>query len=91
MIEVIAWLAIFTGVFFYLTGSIGMLRFPDIFCRLHAITKADNVGFGMIMLGLSLLSNSLLFSAKALLLYFLVLMCSAASASLIARYAAVHE
>jgi multicomponent Na+:H+ antiporter subunit G len=91
MIEYIAWIAIFSGVFFYVSGSIGMLRFPDIYCRLHAVTKADNLGLGMIMLGLSLLGNSFLFAAKALLIWLLVMFCGAVSASLIARYAAKME
>jgi multicomponent Na+:H+ antiporter subunit G len=91
MIEYIAWVAIFSGVFFYVSGSIGMLRFPDIYCRLHAVTKADNLGLGMIMLGLSLLGNSILFAAKALLIWLLVMICGAVSASLIARYAAKLE
>ena len=51
-----------------LLGSIGVLRFPTVLCRLHALTKADNVGLGFIMLGLSLLSASALFSVKAMLL-----------------------
>lgn len=91
MIEVFAWLAIFTGVCFYLSGSIGVLRFATVFCRLHAVTKADNLGLGMIMLGLSLLSSSLLFAIKAFLIWVLVLMCSAVSSSLIGRYAAAEE
>lgn len=86
LLNIIAWLSVFTGVFFYLTGSIGVLRFPTVLCRLHALTKADNVGLGFIMLGLSLLSTSILFSVKALSIWLIVLVCSAASSTLIARH-----
>jgi monovalent cation/proton antiporter MnhG/PhaG subunit len=44
--------AISFGVFFFLAGTVGLLRFPDTLTRLHALTKADNLGLGLIMLGL---------------------------------------
>ncbi|MBS0558929.1 MAG: monovalent cation/H(+) antiporter subunit G [Proteobacteria bacterium] len=40
------------GGFFFLAGSVGLLRFPDALTRLHALTKADNLGLGLIVLGL---------------------------------------
>ena len=38
--------------FFFLAGTVGLLRFPDTITRLHALTKADNLGLGLIILGL---------------------------------------
>ena len=35
---------LYIGVFFYAAGSLGLLRFQDAVLRLHALTKADNVG-----------------------------------------------
>lgn len=40
------------GVFFYIVGAIGLIRMPDVFCRMHATTKCDTLGAGMIFLGL---------------------------------------
>lgn len=40
------------GGFFFLAGTVGLLRFPDLFSRLHALTKADNLGLGLLVLGL---------------------------------------
>ena len=40
------------GVFFFIAGTVGLLRFPDTLSRLHALTKADNLGIGLIVLGL---------------------------------------
>ncbi len=45
-------LAISGGAFFFLAGTIGLLRFPDVPTRLHALTKADNLGLGLVTLGL---------------------------------------
>ena len=44
--------AISSGVLFFLAGTVGLLRFPDTLTRLHSLTKADNLGLGLIMLGL---------------------------------------
>ena len=39
-------------MFFFFAGTVGLLRFPDSLSRLHALTKADNLGLGLIVLGL---------------------------------------
>jgi multicomponent Na+:H+ antiporter subunit G len=52
-----AWLSavlILLGAFFFLAGTLGLLRFPDVYTRLHALTKADNLGLGLTVLGLAL-------------------------------------
>jgi multicomponent Na+:H+ antiporter subunit G len=45
-------LAVSAGAFFFLAGTVGLLRFPDALTRLHALTKADNLGLGLVVLGL---------------------------------------
>jgi len=39
------------GIFFILVGSIGLLRFPDFYTRLHATGKCDTLGGGFVILG----------------------------------------
>jgi len=46
------------GMLFFLAGSIGVLRLPDLLSRLHALTKADNLGLGLVVLGLMLQADS---------------------------------
>jgi multicomponent Na+:H+ antiporter subunit G len=43
---------------FFMGGSLGLIRFPDIYTRLHALTKADNVGLGLVVAGSVLLADS---------------------------------
>ncbi len=50
--DILTILAVTAGVFFFFAGTVGLLRFPDPLCRLHALTKADNLGLGLIVLGL---------------------------------------
>jgi len=87
MIDAVAVLLLVTGNFFFLAGTAGLLRFPDIFSRLHALTKADNVGLGLISAGVALESASLAVAGKLLLIWLLVLLASASVAHLIARAA----
>ncbi len=81
---------IILGLPFFLSGTVGLLRFPDIYTRLHALTKADNVGLGCIICGLALQSESWAVTAKLLLIWLLVLVASSASCHLIAR-SAMHK
>jgi multicomponent Na+:H+ antiporter subunit G len=91
MTEIIAIALITVGLMFFIAGSIGLLRLPDLYSRLHALTKADNVGLGMMILGIIIISGDLLTSLKLILVWVLVLASSAASAHLIAQRARRRE
>ena len=51
-LDVLTIIAVSAGAFFFLAGAVGLLRFPDTLSRLHALTKADNLGLGLVVLGL---------------------------------------
>ena len=51
-LDIFTVLAVAGGAFFFLAGTLGLLRFPDTMTRLHALTKADNLGLGLVVLGL---------------------------------------
>ncbi len=87
MIEWIALCSWSSGIGFFAAGSIGLLRLPDLHSRLHALTKADNLGLGLLAVGLALLDGGLLTAIKLLLVWLLVMAASAASAYLIAQQA----
>lgn len=73
------------GAGFFLAGTLGLLRFPDVYTRLHALTKADNVGLGMIAAGLALQADAWTDVIKIGAVWLLVLLASAAGAHLVAR------
>ena len=91
MINILSAILILAGVFFYLTGSIGLLRLPDLYSRLHALTKADNLGLGLLIAGMALHSQDLFIMLKLLLIWLAMLAASATSAHLIARQARRQE
>jgi multicomponent Na+:H+ antiporter subunit G len=75
------------GLVFFAAGSVGLLRLPDLHSRLHALTKADNLGLGLLALGLALLDPDPLTVLKLLLIWLLVMAASAVSAHLIGQQA----
>ena len=87
------WLELATGALllasavFFLGGTLGLLRFPDSYCRLHALTKADNLGLGILIAGLALQAESLTLVMKLVLIWLLVMLVGSSSAYLIARHA----
>ena len=59
-------------------------RFPDVYTRLHALTKADNLGLGLMVAGLAMQAESWAVAGKLLLIWVLVLLAGASVAHLIA-------
>lgn len=74
------------GGIFFLGGTLGLLRFPDTYSRLHALTKADNLGLGFIVLGLMCVASSVPELIKLVLIWFLALVGSASACYLIANH-----
>jgi len=75
------------AVFFFVGGTVGLLRFPDVYSRLHALTKADNIGLGFIVLALFIQAESWDWALKLLLVWIFVMAASATNAYLIAQAA----
>ena len=75
------------GCGFYFAGTVGMLRFPDALCRLHALTKADNLGLLMVCSAMALQSRSLRVTLLLGIVWLFGLLASTVSAQLIARRA----
>ena len=74
------------GCVFFIAGTLGLLRFPDVFCRLHALTKSDNLGLGLITLGLLPQVSSVSMGIKISIVWGLLLLTSATSCHLVARH-----
>jgi multicomponent Na+:H+ antiporter subunit G len=72
------------GGVLFLAGTVGILRFPDTYTRLHALTKADNLGLALIVAGLALQAESVAVAAKLAGIWLLAIVASATSCYLIA-------
>jgi multicomponent Na+:H+ antiporter subunit G len=73
------------GAFFFLAGTVGLLRFPDTLTRLHALTKVDNLGLGLVVLGLLPLTTGAVGGLKLISIWLLVQISGAVAAQIIAR------
>lgn len=80
-------LAVSAGAFFFMAGTVGLLRFPDALTRLHALTKADNLGLGLVVLGLLPRAEGPLAALKLASVWLLVLFTGATVSQLIAKAA----
>ena len=80
-------LTVSAGAFFFMAGTVGLLRFPDTLSRAHALSKADNLGLGLVVLGLLLQAEGLLAGLKLVAVWFLALLAGATVAQLIAHTA----
>jgi multicomponent Na+:H+ antiporter subunit G len=84
LIAIFATIAVLAGAFFFIAGTLGLLRFGDTLSRVHALTKADNLGLGLIVLGLLPLADSITDALKLVVIWALVLLGGTTAAQLVA-------
>lgn len=85
MIDVLSAILAVLGAGFFIAGTVGLLRFPDLRSRLHAITKADNLGLGLVLAAVALQSGSPAIAAKLAITWVLALVASATISHLLAQ------
>jgi multicomponent Na+:H+ antiporter subunit G len=91
LIDLLTIAAVSLGALFFLAGTVGLLRFPDTYTRLHALTKADNLGLGLVVLGLLPHVDSLSGGIKLVLIWLLALLAGAVASQLIGNAARREE
>jgi multicomponent Na+:H+ antiporter subunit G len=72
------------GALLFLAGSIGLLRFPDASSRVHALSKADSLGLGLIVLGLVAQAGDGRVAVKLVVVWALAALAGATVAQLLA-------
>ena len=73
------------GLFFFFVGTVGLIRLPDVLTRMHATTKCDTLGAGLIVLGVVLYLGFTLASLKALLMLAFIWLTNPTAAHIIAK------
>ncbi len=87
MAEVIAQVFMLIGAIFTFLAALGVVRFPDLFMRMHSNTKSATMGVGFIMLGVSVYFNDITVTARALAVILFLLITAPISSHLLARAA----
>ncbi len=85
MIKFFGWLVIVVGVIFDLLGTLGLVRFPDVYNRLQAATKSVTLGTFGIMMGIFILNGFTVTGIKALVCGAFLLLTAPVSAHALAR------
>jgi multicomponent Na+:H+ antiporter subunit G len=88
--EVVSSILILLGTGFMLISTIGLLRFPDFYIRMSAITKGSTLGVGLILSGMSVYFNDPAMLLKVLIIILFTFITSPVAAHVIAR-TAVHN
>lgn len=89
IINIVVILSLLLGTFFILSASIGIVRFPDLYTRLHAATKASTLGISFVLIAafLFLYVEHSLISGKLLLAILFLFLTNPVSAHMISRAA----
>ena len=87
----VAIVVIISGVFFFLVGAIGIIRFPDFYTRMHAAGKCDTLGSLLMLFGLAIYNGLSLTSVKIMLIALFLFLTSPTATHSIARAALKHN
>lgn len=85
--EALSALLLVLGAAFMLLGAVGLARYPDVYMRMQATSKASTLGVALMMLGVACQSGSWPVAGKALLIVAFFFLTSPVAASVIARAA----
>jgi len=75
------------GIIFFALGTLGVLRLPDLFTRLHALTKCDNLGLGFVLAAVAVHAWDPWVVLKLMAMWILGMASSATACYLVARAA----
>jgi multicomponent Na+:H+ antiporter subunit G len=89
VLDALSWLAIIGGIFFIVVGSIGLIRMPDVYTRLHAAGMTDTMGAGLLLIGLSFQAGLTLITVRLMMIWAFLLFTSPIGTHALAR-AALH-
>lgn len=78
------------GCFLFIVASVGMLRFPDFYSRMHAAGKTDTLGQTCIILGLIIYAGASLVSIKLLIIMGLIYIINPTATHFLAKAAYVR-
>ncbi|WP_053954921.1 monovalent cation/H(+) antiporter subunit G [Inediibacterium massiliense] len=79
------------GLFFFVVGTIGILRFPDLFTRLHSAAKCDTLGAVLCLLALMVYNGFHFTSIKLFLIIIFLWITNPTATHLISKAAFIRK
>ena len=87
VLDVLSWVSNVGGMFFMIVGTVGILRMPDIYTRLHAAGMTDTLGAGLLLLAMCFQAGFGLIMVRLIIVYALLLFTSPIGTHALARAA----
>ena len=87
--DILSWILLTTGGALIIIGGIGLIRLPDFFARLHAVSIPDTLGAGLVTAGLMVQAGLSAVSLKLLLILLFLLFTGPTATHVLAK-AALH-
>ena len=87
ILEILSWISILGGLFFMIVGTVGVVRMPDVYTRLHAAGMTDTMGAGLLLLGMCFQAGLTLVLVRLVLIYAFLLFTSPISTHALASAA----
>ena len=91
MINFFAYVLLSFGLFFVTIGVLGLIRFNNIFQRMHALSVMETLGFFCFFLGLIILAGASLLALKLFFIFLLMMIIAPTSTHVLAMYARVYD
>ena len=83
--DILAWVLILGGCFFTVIGAVGLVRFPDVYSRVHSVGVVDTAGVGFLLVGLTLYGGLTIVTVKLLLILAFIFFTSPTSSNAFAN------
>ena len=85
LIDILSWMCLAAGGAFAVIGTVGMIRMPEFFTRIHAASVTDTLGAGLILLGLVLQAGLTLVAVKLVMIGLLIMFTSPTATHALAK------
>ncbi len=89
--DIIAIISIYVGILFIMISAVGIIRMPDVYTRMSAVTKAVTLGVGFILLGVIIHFNETGMLIKCTIIFAFLLFSLSVAAHVIGLTAYRHK
>ena len=89
--EIVTTVLLAIGCVISLTGSLGLLRMPDFYTRLHTAGKTDSLGQFVILVGLVFVTNDVLIQMKLVMVGLILMIVAPTATHAITKAAHLHD
>ena len=90
-VDLLSWICLVAGGVFCVVGTLGLVRMPDFYTRMHAASVTDTIGAGLMLLGMILQAGFSLITVKLLMIVLLLLFTNPTATHALAKVALARE